>query len=195
MRIGLLRHFKVNCPHKKWMTSKEFWEWTQKYEASQVIKNKVEMYGINWDICYSSDLPRAIVTAKEVYSGKVFKSKLLREVVNAPFIHTQRIKLPFELWHVCGRIAWYFRLKSQPESRKDTKRRINEFLDNIDWTKENILLVFHGFLIYNFQKELRKRGFRGEKVKIVRNGVLYLYTREDSQKEVAENEDNVDMCG
>jgi len=177
------------------MTSKEFWEWTQKYEASQVIKNKVEMYGINWDICYSSDLPRAIVTAKEVYSGKVFKSKLLREVVNAPFIHTQRIKLPFELWHVCGRIAWYFRLKSQPESRKDTKRRINEFLDNIDWTKENILLVFHGFLIYNFQKELRKRGFRGEKVKIVRNGVLYLYTREDSQKEVAENEDNVDMCG
>lgn len=194
MRIGLLRHFKVNCPHKKMLTSKEFREWSEKYEVSKVIKNKVEMYGIEWDICYASDLPRAITTAKEVYSGNLIIDKLLREVDNAPFIHTERIKLPFEVWHICGRLAWYFKSKSQPENIKQTRLRINEFLDRIDWSQENVLIVFHGFMLYNFQKELRKRGFEGEKVKFVKNGVLYEYIREE-QKDVLANENNADLCG
>lgn len=195
MRIGLLRHFKVNCPHKRMMTSEEFRQWSEKYEVSKVIKKKVEMYGIEWDICYVSDLPRAITTAKEVYSGNLMIDKLLREVDNAPFIHTERIRLPFEVWHVFGRLAWYLRSKSQPETIKGTRKRINAFLDRIDWSKENILIVFHGFMIYNFQKELRRRGFEGRKLKIVKNGVLYEYIREEEQKEVAENEGNADLCG
>jgi broad specificity phosphatase PhoE len=194
MRIGLLRHFKVNCPHKKMMTSKEFREWSEKYEVSKVIKNKVEMYGIEWDICYASDLPRAITTAKDVYSGNLIIDKLLREVDNAPFMHTERIKLPFEVWHICGRLAWYFKSKSQPENIKQTRQRINEFLDRIDWSQENVLIVFHGFMLYNLQKELRRRGFEGEKVKIVKNGVLYEYIREE-QKDVLANENNADLCG
>ena len=195
MRIGLLRHFKVNCPHKKMMTSKEFREWSEKYEVSKVIKKKVEMYGLEWDICYASDLPRAVTTAKEVYSGNVLLDTLLREVDNAPFIHTERIKLPFEIWHLCGRLAWYFKSKSQPENRIETRKRINQFLDRIDWEQANILTVFHGFMIYNFQKELRKRGFKGAKLKLVKNGVLYEYIRDELQKEAVENEDNVNMCG
>ncbi|MDF2943961.1 MAG: hypothetical protein K0S01_2819 [Herbinix sp.] len=195
MRIGLLRHFKVNCPHKKMMTSSEFREWSEKYEVSKVIKKKVEMYGIEWDVCYVSDLPRAITTAQEVYSGNLKIDKLLREVDNAPFIHTDRFKLPFEIWHICGRLAWYFKSKSQPETVTETRKRISIFLDHIDWTKENILVVFHGFMIYNFQKELRRRGFEGEKLKLVKNGVLYEYVREEEQKEVLNNENNADLCG
>jgi len=183
MRIGLLRHFKVNCPHKRMMASGEFREWSEKYEVSKVIKKKVDMFGNEWDICYVSDLPRAIATAKEVYSGNLKIDKLLREVDNAPFIHTERIKLPFEVWHICGRLAWYFRSRSQPETIKDTRRRINQFIDRIDWSKERILIVFHGFMLFNFQKELRKRGFEGEKLKLVKNGVLYEYVREDTSKE------------
>lgn len=179
MRVGLLRHFKVNCPHKKIMTSKEFREWSEKYEVSKVMIKPVEMYGIEWDICYVSDLPRAIATAKEVYSGNLYIDKLLREVDNAPFIHSEKIKLPFELWHVCGRLAWYFKSKSQPETIEGTRKRIHAFLDKVDWSKENVLIVFHGFMLYNFQRELRKRGFQGKKVKKVKNGVLYEYIRED----------------
>lgn len=179
MRVGLLRHFKVNCPHKKIMTSKEFREWSEKYEVSKVMIKPVEMYGIEWDICYVSDLPRAIATAKEVYSGNLYIDKLLREVDNAPFIHSEKIKLPFELWHVCGRLAWYFKSKSQPETIEGTRKRIHAFLDKVDWSKDNILIVFHGFMLYNFQRELRKRGFQGKKVKKVKNGVLYEYIRED----------------
>lgn len=179
MRIGLLRHFKVNCPHKRMMTSKEFREWSECYETSRVIKKQVEMYGIEWDICYVSDLPRAITTAKEVYSGNLNIDKLLREVDNAPFIHSERLRLPFEVWHVCGRLAWFFKSKSQPETVVGTRKRINAFLNRIDWSKENILIVFHGFMLFNFQRELRRRGFSGEKVKVVKNGVLYQYVQEE----------------
>ncbi len=184
MRIGLLRHFKVNCPHKKLMTSKEFRKWSERYETSKVIKKHVEMYGIDWDICYVSDLPRAITTAKEVYSGNLIIDKLLREVDNAPFIHSEKICLPFEIWHVCGRLAWFFKSKSQPETVVGTRKRINAFLDRIDWSKENVLIVFHGFMLFNFQRELRKRGFSGERVKIVKNGVLYQYIREKEEQQV-----------
>lgn len=182
MRIGLLRHYKVNCPHKRMMTSNEFREWSDRYEVSKVIKNEVEMYGIVWDICYASDLPRAVATANEVYSGNLRIDKLLREVDNAPFIHTDRIKLPFEVWHICGRLAWYFKSKCQPETIEGTRRRINDFIDRIDWSKDNILIVFHGFMLYNFQKELRRRGFKGEKIRVVKNGVLYVFERDNMKR-------------
>lgn len=193
MRIGLLRHFKVDCPHKKMMTSQEFIEWTKEYEESKVIKREVDLNGIKWDICYVSDLPRAVVTAKEVFRGNLIIDKLLREVENAPFINTKRIKLPFALWHVCGRLAWFFKAKSQPENIEGTKERINEFLNKIDWSKENILIVFHGFMLYNFQKELRRRGFKGDKPKKVKNAVLYEYVREE--KDELTDENISDLCG
>ena len=175
MRIGLLRHFKVDCPHKKMMTSGEFREWSEKYERSRVIKKQVDMYGISWDICYVSDIPRAITTAKEVYSGNMYVDALLREVDNAPFIHTERLKLPFEVWHICGRLAWLFKSKSQPESIIGTRKRIRRFLQSIDWEHENILIVCHGFMIFNLHMELFRLGFHGERLRKVKNGVLYQY--------------------
>jgi hypothetical protein len=110
-------------------------------------------------------------------------------------LHTERVKLPFEVWHICGRLAWFFKSKSQPETIDGTRRRINQFLDRIDWSKENILIVCHGWMIFNFQKELRKRGFKGNKLKLVKNGVLYEYIRKEIEKEIADNENNTDLCG
>lgn len=179
MRIGLLRHFEVHCPHKRIMTSKEFQAWSNAYNYSSVIKKPVDLGSIKWDICYSSDLPRAITTANEVYRGNIIIDKLLREVENAPFIHNEHLPLPFEVWHICGRLAWFFQSKSQPETIRDTRQRINQFLNKMDNSKENILIVFHGFMLYNFQKELKRRGFSGQAVRHVKNGILYEYQKED----------------
>lgn len=175
MRIGLVRHFKVKCPHKTLMTSKEFRQWSEKYERAGVIKKKVNMYGRKWDVCYCSDLQRAVTTANEVYSGKVHIDKLLREVDNIPFIHSERLVLPFPVWHICGRLAWFFKSKSQPESIRGTRRRIRKFLRQIDWEQDNILIVSHGFLIFNITWELFRLGFVGKKVHRVKNGILYEY--------------------
>ena len=182
MRIGLVRHFKVNCPHKNMMTSEEFREWSEKYERAGVIKNKVNMYGIDWDVCYSSDFKRAVTTAKEVYSGNIYVDKLLREVDNAPFIHTEKLRLPFPIWHICGRLAWFFRSKSQPEDIRGTRTRIHRFFYHLDWSKDNVLIVSHGFLIFNLIYELFRLGFMGKEVHRVKNGLLYIYEIEDDKK-------------
>lgn len=182
MKIGLVRHFKVKCPHKKMMTSKEFREWSEKYERSGVIKREVDMYGTNWDVCYSSDMKRAVTTAKEVYSGKVLIDKLLREVDNMPFIHSERLRFPFQVWHICGRLAWFFKSKSQPETIRGTKKRIRKFLKSIDWEAENILIISHGFLIFNITWELFRLGFVGKRVRRVRNGILYEYECDNPKK-------------
>lgn len=184
MKIGLVRHFKVNCPHKYMMTSEEFREWSEKYEHAGVIKNRVNMYGITWDICYSSDLQRAVTTAKEVYSGNIYVDKLLREVDNAPFIHTEKFRLPFPVWHFCGRLAWFFRSKSQPENIRDTRKRVRRFFRHIDWSKDNVLIVSHGFLIFNFIFELFRLGFKGKEVHRVKNGLLYIYEIPDGKKTI-----------
>ncbi len=184
MKIGLVRHFKVKCPHKRLMTSKEFREWSEKYERAGVMKKKVNMYGTKWDVCYCSDLQRAVTTAKEVYSGKVYIDKLLREVDNIPFIHSEKLVLPFSVWHICGRLAWFFKSKSQPESIRGTRRRIRKFLRQIDWEQENILIVSHGFLIFNITWELFRLGFVGKRVHRVRNGILYEYVCDKSIYEI-----------
>ena len=182
MKIGLVRHFKVNCPHKNMMTSEEFREWSEKYERAGVIKKKVNMYGNSWDICYSSDFQRAITTAKEVYSGNIYVDKLLREVDNAPFVHTEKLRLPFPIWHVCGRLAWFFRSKSQPEDIKGTRVRIHRFFRRLDWSKDNVLIVSHGFLIFNLIYELFRLGFVGKEVRRVKNGILYIYEIDDEKR-------------
>ncbi len=182
MRIGLVRHFKVNCPHKAFMTSEEFRVWSEKYEHAGVFKKQVNMAGIHWDICYSSDLERAVTTAKEVYSGNIYLDHLLREVDNAPFINTSRIHLPFFMWHFFGRLAWFFKSKSQPESIGDTRRRVRTFIRNIDWDKDNVLIVSHGFLIFNLIYELFRLGFTGKELRHVKNGFLYIYEIPDYRR-------------
>lgn len=64
MKIGLVRHFKVDCPHKVMMTSKEFREWSEKYEHARILKKKVNMSGILGHLLLQC-LERAVETAKE----------------------------------------------------------------------------------------------------------------------------------
>jgi len=182
VRIGIIRHFKVNCHKSLFMTSKEFKEWEENYNKSDVIRNNVELRGIKWDKCYSSTLIRAIVTAQHVYKGNIVKNDLIRETIIDP-IFKSNFKLPYWFWAVSGRLAWYFNHKSQEENKILTKDKARKFVKTLlDEAKiegtENILIVTHGFFMYSLQKELKKRGFIGKLITSPKNGALYLYKKE-----------------
>ncbi len=177
MNIGLIRHFKVDCDKILFMTSDEFDAWVKKYDEDEIIKNEIDIGHIKWDKCFASDLYRAIKTAESIFTEKIVKTYLLREVPISP-IFKSNVKLPYIFWAISGRCAWFFEHKSQKESRKDTEKRIDEFLSNIDLdSNENILIVCHGFLMNTLQKKLKNRGFKGKTVKRPKNGTLYLYTK------------------
>jgi len=182
MRIGLIRHFKVNYHKNFFMTSKQFKKWEENYNKSDVIKKDVELMGIKWDKCYSSTLIRAIITAQNVYKEDIVKNDLIRETIIDP-IFKSNFKLPYWFWAVSGRLAWYFNHKSQEENKTITKDKASKFVDVLQNESkkegtENILIVTHGFFMYSLQKELKKRGFIGKLITSPKNGILYLYKKE-----------------
>ena len=182
MRIGLIRHFKVDYHKNFFMTSKQFKEWERNYNKSDVVIKDVNLMGIEWDKCYSSTLIRAEITAKSVYNGEIVQSELIRETIIDP-IFKSKCKLPYWFWAVSGRLAWYFNHKSQEENKIITKDKAKRFIDELEENakregSENILIVTHGFFMFSLQKELKKRGFKGKLITSPKNGILYLYKKE-----------------
>lgn len=182
MKIGIIRHFKVNYKKKFFMTSAEFKEWEQNYNESDVIEKDIELMGIKWDKCYSSTLIRAVVTARHAYKKDIVQSDLIRETIIDP-VFKSSFKLPYWFWAVSGRVAWYFNHKSQQENRIITKDKAMRFVDLLQEEakkegNENILIVTHGFFMYSLQKQLIKRGFTGRLIYSPKNGILYLYKKE-----------------
>jgi broad specificity phosphatase PhoE len=164
------------------MTSKQFKQWEENYNNSDVIIKDVKLMGINWDKCYSSTLIRAKITAQYVYKEDVVKSDLIRETIIDP-IFKSNFKLPYWFWGVGGRFAWYFNYKSQQENKIITEDKARKFVDKLQEdakreSSENILIVTHGFFMYTLQRELKKRGFIGKFITIPKNGILYLYKNE-----------------
>jgi broad specificity phosphatase PhoE len=176
VRIGIIRHFKVNYPKSFFMTSQQFKEWEENYNKSDVIEKDIELMGIKWDKCYASTLIRAIITAKHVYKEDIVKTDLIRETIIDPIFKSD-FKLPYWFWAVGGRLAWYFNHKSQEENKTITREKVREFLDELLEYSENILVVTHGFFMYSLQKELKKRGFIGKLITNPKNGILYLYKK------------------
>lgn len=177
MFIGLVRHFKVDYDTQVFMTSDDFEKWVLKYDNSDIKENKIEIEHIKWDKCFSSNLPRAMKTSETIFKGEIIKSKLLREVPLSAIFKTN-IKLPYIFWCITGRLAWNFQHKSQIETKKDTQRRANEFLDYLNnESYSNILIVCHGFFMRVLQKELKRRGFSGQNIRNAKNGTLYLYKK------------------
>lgn len=177
MKIGLVRHFKVDCPHKGFYTGDEFDKWSYDYDYSEVFKKAVDLKNVNWEKCYVSDLKRAIETANYIYDGEKVISPLLREVPANSFTD-RKIKLPVDLWLLMARKSWKKSSSFQKETFEETQRRIEKIFSEIISQDKDILVVCHGFLMLSIKKYLIKHGFHGKPILKARNGRLYLFSND-----------------
>ena len=176
MRIGLVRHFKVDLKKNRFMTSKQYNEYTKKYDVSEVISNELVIDEL-WDTCYCSSMSRAITTAKTIYHGETIITDKLVEIPTAALLD-MKIPIPYNLWALLHRFAWIRNHISQTEGRRATLKRINEIIDIILKAKsENVLIVSHAGTLYEVKKILKKRGFQGEKFIKAINGKLYIFQK------------------
>ena len=158
MKLGLVRHFKVITEEKTFLSSSEFADAMKNYDKAPIHGNGLKINSSDWDVCFTSTLPRAISTAEAIFSGKIIKSDLLVEVPISPFTK-KNIKRPSFIWHIGSRIAWYKSHRSQQENISGTRERIKIFQNmivNSDYKK--ILIVSHGYFLRIFFEEMRKRG-------------------------------------
>ncbi|MGI6451906.1 MAG: histidine phosphatase family protein [Syntrophomonadaceae bacterium] len=180
MRIGLVRHFPATrgFPHKlKLLTLGEFFQWLDEYEISDIEYGQVNLGGIKFRKCFSSDLPRAVKTARLIYDGKIITMKALREFHPQLFIK-RNLKLPFFLWIILARLSWLINHKTLLKSKQDFQQRVRAALDEILLTSDDdILIVSHGVLMFVLRQELLRKGFTGPKFKIPSYGKLYLFQR------------------
>jgi len=174
MKIGLVRHFEVNCSHRCLMSAKEFREWVNLYDCSPTKTMDLIIEPGTWDKCYCSDLSRAIETAQHIYRGDIIKSKLIGEVPIAP-VFESNVKLPYKFWLMAGRLAWICSHQSQSETLNQTKDRVRRFVSGI-LEEDNVLIVTHGFLMMQIQKELIDRGFSGNRFTRARWGKVYVFS-------------------
>ena len=178
MKIGLVRHFKVDYPHqKKIMNSEDFRRSMDLYDSSPVIIRQSGISPEDWDICFTSTMPRAVTTAGEIYSGVIVETDDIREVQMYPYFET-RMKFPSLVWRVLARMGWYKSHPSQAESLTSTNERIDAFYRRIlSEGKKNILVVTHGFFMRLLAERLKKEGFNGRYDTIPRNGALYIFKK------------------
>lgn len=173
MKIGLVRHFRVDLRRTNFMTSEQYNKYISEYDIAKVIENEI-VIDKEWDKCYCSSLPRAVYTAKTVYHGPIMITDKLREISAAAWIKTN-IPLPYYLWSLLNRIAWVRNSITQPEGKKASLKRINEIVNDILKEEDkNILIVSHAGTMYEIRKILIKKGFKGEWFLKPRNGKLYI---------------------
>jgi len=171
--IYILRHFKVNDHANKRLDSKEFQEWIEKYDNSELEYKDLEIPQV--DKVYTSSLKRAVKTVQYL-KLQSNPTSLLNEVLTYPFVNT-KYKLPKELWLFINRIFWFFNLTSK-ERKIDTINKSRKFFDQLEKEKLNrVLIVSHGLFLKIFLKELKKNGFRGKIDQRIKNGKIYTFTR------------------
>lgn len=173
MKLGLVRHFKVITNYPQKFNSSEFEKAMYDYDFAPIKSNGLQINSDDWDICYCSTLQRASKTANEIYNGNIIESEKLIEVPIKPAFNTNR-KFSLNFWHITSRLAWFFNSNSQPEGRDGTKKRVRKIYKELEKSGyENILIVSHGYFLYQFARELRKFGFYGDIEINIRNGKLY----------------------
>jgi len=179
MRIGLMRHYKVSINNNKiWMDSVDFSNWVKEYDRSNIYINSSSNTKISWDVCYSSDLKRAIKTAEATYKGQVIKTKQLREIEINPLFDS-RLRIHLNVWLILGRFGWLLNHPSQ-ENKNSTRLRARAFLDDVEENNQenqNVLIVSHGAFMTVLKQELYRRGYKGDKFAKPQNGRIYTYTR------------------
>ena len=187
MRIGLIRHFPVLHPYTthRWMSSREYQDWLQAYDSAGIRYKDVDLRPEDWQMCYSSDISRALATAQHIYPGEIQVTPLLREISVNPMFDLG-VRLPFSTWDGLSHLAWFFSHRSQREGRNQVMERIRSFLSgalpglvrqDVQDGQKNILVVSHGGLMWYLRSELLRLGFQGERFGRAENGRLYVFEK------------------
>ena len=177
MRIGLMRHFPVELRLPSgWKTAAELDTWRQQYDVSPPILGPADLGSVQWTQCLSSDMARAVATAKAVFAGPIEQTALLREAEFAPF-RTGNLRLPVWIWRWILRLSWATGHQSQRACRDDLHRRVAATADLLETKAEDILVVSHAGMMAFLSAEFRRRGFHGPKLRLAKHATPYIYER------------------
>jgi len=179
--LGVARHFPVSHNRFKVMNAQEFSHWIHWYdqEAQTTVLPFPEV-SQDWDVCYCSNLERAVITASALYRKPILFREALREVPFAPVLFPW--PLPLMIWKILSRLGWWLDLPHQVETRMATRKRAESVLADIvnNHPGQRVLLITHGFFMQCLRRQVRELGFAGQMPLHPQGGTIYRFTREQT---------------
>ncbi len=179
MKIGLLRHFKVDLRSPKYCNSEEYDKVSADYDRAEIIPVSIDIAGRDYSICYAGSMKRVQETARLVYDQEIIITDELAEIPLKAIFKT-KLKLPFKLWHIINRVGWLLNSKKVPETKRQSHQRAVSFLAKVMASNhKNVLIVSHGLFMVTLQIELSRMGFKGEPFFRAEQSELYEFVRPD----------------
>lgn len=71
-----------------------------------------------------------------------------------------KMNMPLWFWNLTGRLQWLTGCRRQAETRRQTRKRAEEFAELIRNDDVDIAVVTHGFYMHTLIQEMKKAGFR-----------------------------------
>ena len=166
MIAAVVRHAKVDMKWSFFQTSAQYSEELALYDAAPVLPVTVKLPEADFQRIYVSRLPRTAATARQVVGDrKLTATALINEVPEVSGFDT-RLKIPRFLHAGVGRVQWLYCAQRQPESRKETRRRAERFVEHLIRRNEDCIVFTHGFFMITLFREMKKRGFRLDHTRI-----------------------------
>lgn len=175
-----MRHYKVLLDKEKYMDSKTYDKYCTDYNMAP-IKN-MRAPALPYYRLYASAMQRAKETAFLATSRQPEELDNVYEVTFNSFTDTDK-KLPFWLWELFARLQWLFNCKRQKEIRNMTMARLKSAAAVLIERDEDAIVVMHSFVMRIFCRLLIKRGFKGKKIYMSKNGMCFEYDNNKSNKE------------
>ncbi len=169
-----MRHYKVDIEHADYVDSYEYQRNCLLYNERPVINQPPPLlpeYRL-----YSSSMRRAKETARYA-TGR--EPEILKGVYEVTFNSHKddRRKRKFNYWEAMARVQWFMGNRRQYEVKRDTEERLSLAVDELEKKGEDAIVVMHGFVMRIMSRMLIKRGFKGQKVYMAKNGQVYEYEK------------------
>jgi broad specificity phosphatase PhoE len=159
------------------LTARDLVAWRDRYDLADIVDVRLDAHAIPWQRCISSDLPRAVRTAEQLFTGPIEQTPLLREPHVAEFA-TGRLRLPANMWHWVLRASWMTGHSSQQAARDEFRARMTEFEETVLASIEvDTLIVSHAGVMLFLRAILTRLGFTGPHYRLAEHGKLYLFER------------------
>ncbi|VAX25735.1 hypothetical protein MNBD_IGNAVI01-1514 [hydrothermal vent metagenome] len=165
MKIYLVRHAEPDIDLKGWTNILEHRKLLRKYYRTGIVLNEDKLKKVMSIVgdsvtIYSSNLPRAILTAKAAFPDRnIIQEKVFREV-ELPAVRIP-IKANYFLWKSISRIFWIIRL-SKGENFVRIKNRIFTAADKLmkEAEQHDIVLFGHGIMNSLITLRLLSKGWK-----------------------------------
>ena len=160
MIAAVVRHAKVDMKWSFLQTSAGYDRECEMYDTAPVLPVTVKLPEADFKKFYVSRLPRTAATARQVVGDrKLTATALINEVPERSGFDTG-LKLPRFLQSGVSRAQWLFNARRQPETRIETRRRAEKFVEHLIRENEDCVVFTHGFFMITLLQVMKKQGFR-----------------------------------